>query len=87
MINAYEAAEVYKVDYHSLLRRVSDACPLTAGVGKLALLSETEEADLTKRIILFAEWGRGLRRENVCTMVGDYLTADRRGGMPGPVVS
>lgn len=79
-----QAAEVYKVDYHSLLRRVSDACPLTAGVGKLALLSETKEAELAKGIILFAECGWGLRREKVRTMVGDYLTANGRGGIPGP---
>lgn len=32
-----QAAEVYGVDYHSLLRRVNNACPLTAGPGKFKI--------------------------------------------------
>jgi len=81
-----QAAKVYGVYYHSLLCRVNDACPLTAGVGRFSLLSEQEEADLAEGITLLAEWGWGLRRENVCTMVREYLDSKGRlhSGNPGP---
>lgn len=45
-LEIHQAGEIFNVDYHSLLRRINNACPLTAGVGRFTLLNEKEDEDL-----------------------------------------
>ena len=87
-ITVYEASKRFKIPRETLRSRVIGKVILKARTGRPTTLTENEEAEIVETCQIFAEWGFGLRKEDVKGVVADFCRKLKRTnpfkqGVPG----
>ena len=87
-MTVYGAAKHYKIPRETLRSRVTGKVSLNAKTGRPTTLTTDEEAEIVETCQVFAEWGFGLRKDDVKAVVADFCRTMRRKnpfkqGMPG----
>ena len=86
--NIAEAARLFGVPYSTLIDGLTGRIAIGAKVGHPTTLTPNEEAEIAETCIAFAEWGFGMGRREVESVVKDYLHVTKRknpfkDGVPG----
>ena len=76
--NISTAAKLFKVPRTTLHDRLSGRVAKGAKVGHPTVLTAAEEAEVVETCMLFAEWGFGLGRREVESVIQDYLRVTKK---------
>ena len=73
----YRAAKIYKIPRQTLNDRLTNKV-MSGNVGRPIRLSVAEENEIVEACIIFSEWGYGIGKKEVISIVADYCKSKKK---------
>ena len=73
----YRAAKLYKIPRQTLNDRLTNKV-MSGNVGRPIRLSVAEENEIVEACIIFSEWGYGIGKKEVISIVADYCKSKKK---------